>query len=249
MTLPADWIVPDWPAPGRVRALITTRNGGVSRAPFDGMNLATHVDDDPAAVIANRARLREYLPAEPCWLQQIHGTCVAEAAAASLQEADACIAREAGKVCAVMIADCLPVLLCDRDGTTVAAAHAGWRGLSAGVLESTVAAMDRAPGDLLAYLGPAIGPQAFEVGGEVLDAFARIDPRATECFRAKPPIADTPRKWLADLYGLARQRLAAAGVRAVYGGTGCTFSEPRRFFSHRRERRTGRQAALIWLAA
>jgi hypothetical protein len=146
-----------------------------------------------------------------------------------------------------MIADCLPVLLCDRAGTIVAAAHAGWRGLSAGVLESTITAMGCEPAQLLAYLGPAIGPQAFEVGGEVRDAFTRAGPRAAECFRAKPAPAGTPEKWLADLYGLARQRLADAGLRTVYGGTGCTFSEPQRFFSHRRDRRTGRQAALIWL--
>jgi purine-nucleoside/S-methyl-5'-thioadenosine phosphorylase / adenosine deaminase len=250
MTLPADWIVPDWPAPARVRGLITTRNGGVSQAPFDSMNLATQLDDDPAAVSVNRARLRGCLPAEPCWLQQVHGTRVVQAdAAAPLQEADACVARETGQVCVVMIADCLPVLLCDRAGTTVAVAHAGWRGLSAGVLESTIAAMGCAPAELLAYLGPAIGPEAFEVGGDVLDAFTRAQPRARECFRAKPVPAGASRKWLADLYGLARQRLASAGLRALYGGAGCTFSEPRRFFSHRRDRRTGRQAALIWLAA
>jgi YfiH family protein len=250
MTPPADWIVPDWPSPDRVRGLITTRNGGVSQAPFDSMNLAAHLDDDPEAVRANRACLREHVPAEPCWLQQVHGTRVVRAdAAAPGEQADACIAREAGRVCVVMIADCLPVLLCDRAGTIVAAAHAGWRGLSAGVLESTIAAMGCEPAELLAYLGPAIGPQAFEVGAEVRDAFTRARPRAAECFRAKPVTAGTPQKWLADLYGLARQRLAAAGLRAVYGGTGCTFDEPQRFFSHRRDRRTGRQAALIWLAA
>ncbi len=250
MTPPADWIVPDWPAPRRVRGLITTRNGGVSQSPFDSMNLAAHLDDDPEAVSANRARLRAHVPAEPCWLQQVHGTRVVRAdASAPGEQADACIAREAGRVCVVMIADCLPVLLCDRAGTIVAAAHAGWRGLSAGVLESTIAAMGCESAELLAYLGPAIGPHAFEVGDDVLDAFTRAHPRAAECFCAKRVPAGTPQKWLADLYGLARQRLAAAGLRAVYGGTGCTFSEPQRFFSHRRDRRTGRQAALIWLAA
>jgi YfiH family protein len=256
MTPPADWSVPDWPVPARVHALITTRNGGTSRPPFDSMNLATHLDDDPAAVRVNRELLRAHLPAEPCWLEQVHGTRVVQAdAAAPPQQADGCVARDPGRVCAVMIADCLPVLLCDRAGTTVAAAHAGWRGLSAGVLESTVAAMGCEPAQLMAYLGPAIGPQAFEVQVEVLDAFTRAHPRAGECFRAKPvpPGAPqnpgTPQKWLADLYGLARQRLVGAGVRAVYGGTGCTFSEPGRFFSHRRDRHTGRQAALIWLAA
>jgi purine-nucleoside/S-methyl-5'-thioadenosine phosphorylase / adenosine deaminase len=248
MPLPADWIVPDWPAPPRVRSLVTTRNGGTSNPPYDSMNLAAHLDDDAAAVRANRERLRVHLPAEPCWLQQVHGTRVVEAdAAAPASQADACVARGPRQVCAVVIADCLPVLLCDRAGTTVAAAHAGWRGLSAGVLERTVAVMGREPSELLAYLGPAIGPQAFEVQTDVLDAFTRALPRASECFRAKAAPADAPRKWLADLYGLARQRLAGAGVQAVYGGGSCTFSEPDRFFSHRRDRHTGRQAALIWI--
>jgi hypothetical protein len=250
MPLPADWIVPDWPAPPPVRCLITTRNGGTSAPPFDSMNLAAHVGDDPANVLANRRRLRRHLPAEPCWLEQVHGTRVVDAGTVrEATQADACIARSPAQVCAVMIADCLPVLLCDRTGTTVAAAHAGWRGLSAGVLERTVAAMDRASAQLLAYLGPAIGPQAFEVQADVLDAFTREDPRAQQCFRARPVAVDAPRKWLADLYGLARQRLARAGVEAVYGGSTCSFSEPARFFSHRRDGRTGRQAALVWLEA
>jgi YfiH family protein len=249
MPLPADWIVPDWPAPARVRSLVTTRNGGTSAPPFDSMNLATHVGDDRATVLSNRRRLRKHLPAEPCWLEQVHGTLAVEAGAVSnTTRADACIARGPAQVCAVMIADCLPVLLCDREGTTVAAAHAGWRGLSAGVLESTVAAMERAPAQLLAYLGPAIGPQAFEVQADVLDAFTRQDARARLCFRDRPVATGSPRKWLADLYGLARQRLARVGVEAVYGGSACTFSEPARFFSHRRDGRTGRQAALVWLA-
>jgi polyphenol oxidase len=250
MPLPADWIVPDWPAPSRVHGLITTRNGGTSGRPFDTMNLAEHVDDDPAAVRTNREHLLAHLPAEPRWLQQVHGTRVVEAdEATSLPQADACIARRAGNVCVVMIADCLPVLLCDRAGTMVGVVHAGWRGLCAGVLERTVAAMGCEPSQLLAYLGPAIGPQAFEVQADVLDAFVRADPQASACFRPRPIVTRTPRKWYADLYGLARQRLAGAGVPAVYGGVGCTFSEPARFFSHRRDRRTGRQAALIWLDA
>jgi len=250
MHLPVDWIVPDWPAPMRVRSLITTRNGGASAAPFDSMNLAAHVGDDPAAVGTNRGRLRQHLPAEPCWLQQMHGTNVVEAGTVTdAVQADACIARSPGRVCAVMVADCLPVLLCDRAGSTVAAAHAGWRGLSAGVLERTVAAMDRAPAQLMAYLGPAIGPRAFEVQADVLEAFTGLDPRAAQCFCDRPVVAGMPRKWLADLYGLARQRLAHAGVEAVYGGSACAFSEPARFFSHRRDGRTGRQAALVWLVA
>lgn len=249
MPLPADWIVPDWPAPARVHALVTTRNGGTSGPPFDSMNLAAHLDDDPAAVHANRERLRTHLPAEPRWLQQVHGTRVVDSDEMPLPPADACIARRSGQVCAVMIADCLPVLLCDLAGTTVAAAHAGWRGLNAGVLESTVAAMGCEPAQLLAYLGPAIGPRGFEVQADVLDAFVRNDPRAAEHFLAQPGTAAIPRKWHADLYGLARQRLAGAGLQCVYGGDHCTFSEPARFFSHRRDRRTGRQAALIWLDA
>jgi YfiH family protein len=246
----ADWIVPDWPAPPAVHSLVTTRSGGVSLAPFDNMNLGTRVGDDPAAVRANRERLRDALPGQPYWLNQVHGTRVVEAGQAGPDpEADACIARRVGDICVVMIADCLPVLLCDRAGTTVAAAHAGWRGLSAGVVERTVAAMGCEPSRLLAYLGPAIGPQAFEVQADVLDAFTRQNPHAAACFRARPVPPRTPAKWLADLYGLARQRLAGAGVAAVYGGGACTYSDPARFFSHRRDQRTGRQGALIWLEA
>jgi hypothetical protein len=231
-----------------VRSLITTRNGGVSAAPFDTMNLSTQVGDDPAAVRANRDALRAALPDEPYWLSQVHGTRVVEAGAAGPSpEADASVAHGSGRICVMTIADCLPVLLCNRAGTSVAAAHAGWRGLSAGVLENTVTAIGCDPGQLLAYLGPAIGPQAFEVQADVLEAFTRVDPRAAQCFLEKTVPAGTPRKWLANLYGLARQRLARAGVTQVYGGGGCTYSEPQRFFSHRRDRRTGRQAALIWL--
>jgi hypothetical protein len=246
----ADWIVPDWPAPTRVRALITSRNGGVSRAPFDSMNLGTRVGDDAWHVQENRARLRALLPAEPHWLRQVHGARVTEARrAAAEEEADACVARTPGEVCVVLVADCLPVLFCDRAGSVVAAAHAGWRGLSHGVLESTVAAMGPAGADLLAWLGPAIGPDAFEVGRDVLDAFTAVDFGAAACFRSKPPGPDSEPKWFADLYALARRRLAAVGVRAVFGGGLCTSSDARRFFSHRRDRRTGRQAALVWLEA
>jgi YfiH family protein len=252
----ADWIVPDWPAPARVRALATTRNGGVSRAPFDSMNLGTRVGDDAPHVSENRARLRALLPAEPHWLRQVHGSRVIEAGpSAAEEEADACVARAPGEVCVVLAADCLPVLFCDRAGSVVAAAHAGWRGLSQGVLESTVAASGCPAGNLLAWLGPAIGPDAFEVGRDVLDAFSAGDAGAQACFRSTPSAGmrheeigrDREPKWFADLYALARRRLAAAGVHAVFGGGLCTSSDPRRFFSHRRDRRTGRQAALVWL--
>lgn len=240
------FIVPNWPAPANVCALQSTRQGGVSPAPWASFNLGDHVGDDPARVAANRALLRGLLPGEPCWLQQVHGTFAVDVAkmakTAQVPEADAAYARQAGQVCVVMTADCLPVLFCDRAGTVVAAAHAGWRGLLAGVLESTLHAMGVAPGELLAWLGPAIGPQAFEVGDEVRAAFVAHDPAAAAAFAAH-----TPGKWLADIELLARQRLNQAGVTAIYGGGMCTVSDPERFFSYRRDGQTGRMAALIWL--
>ena len=246
----ADWIVPQWPAGPKVHALITTRNGGVSLPPLDTFNLGAQVGDDTDALLANRRKLRTKLPAEPYWLRQVHGTRVVNAAEGThLPEADACIATEPDQVCTVLVADCLPVLFCDRAGTTVAAAHAGWRGLSAGVLENTVAALRCQPGNLLAYLGPAIGPGAFEVGADVLEAFTQVDPGAADCFQTKSQTQPQEHKWFADLYSLARRRLARAGVTAVFGGDLCTFRDPERFFSHRRDKRTGRQAALIWLSA
>lgn len=238
------WIVPDWAAPARVRALITTRHGGVSLPPYDGLNLAGHVGDAPEAVARNRAILRAHLPAEPKWLRQVHAAAVADAGAAVGEpEADAGVARGPGTVCAVLVADCLPVLLCDRGGTVVAAAHAGWRGLAGGVIERTVEAMGVEPASLLAYLGPAIGPAAFEVGGEVRQAFTAFDPAAAAAF-----VPGAPGKWLADIYLLARQRLARLGVTRVSGGGFCTRSEGERFFSYRRDGATGRMAALVWLA-
>lgn len=236
-------LVPDWPVPARVRALITTRAGGTSVGPYASLNLADHVGDDPAAVRANRARLRALLPAEPVWLEQVHGTDVLCVETGGARRADAAVSRTPGTVCAVLTADCLPVLLADRAGTVVAAAHAGWRGLCAGVLERTVAAMDTDPGQLLAWLGPAIGPEAFQVGDEVRAAFLAVDAAAAAAFRP-----DGPGKWRADLYALARQRLARAGVQARYGGGLCTFSDPGRFFSYRRDGTTGRMASLIWLS-
>lgn len=244
-----EWILPDWPAPASIHAFMTTRAGGVSRPPFDAFNLAAHVGDDPAAVAENRRLLRAHLPAEPIWLTQVHGTAVAEAGRdVAGVEADAAVARAPGQVCAVLTADCLPVLLCDERGSVVAAAHAGWRGLVAGVLEATVRSMGIGPARILAWLGPAIGPDAFEVGDEVRQAFIEHYPLAATAFRPALPgtLDELPRKWLADLYALARLRLAAVGVERVHGGIGCTHRDAARFYSYRRDGRTGRMAALIW---
>lgn len=238
-----DFIVPDWPAPANVHALVTTRGGGVSVGPYASLNLADHVGDDPAAVAENRRRLRALLPAEPVWLDQVHGTrCVDAAGVAPGSKADASFTRTPGVVCAVLTADCLPVLLCDEAGTVVAAAHAGWRGLAAGVLEATVAAMG-VPGErLLAWLGPAIGPASFEVGGEVRDAFVAHDPAAETAFRAR-----ANGKWLCDLTRLARLRLAALGVCRLTSADFDTCRDAERFFSYRRDGATGRMASLIWI--
>ncbi len=242
-SLPEDWIVPDWPAPARVRALITSRNGGGSTGRYSSMNLGPRVDDDPDVVDANRRLLKQFLPAEPKWLNQVHGTTVVDAESITRPvEADASVATSPGCVSAVLVADCLPILFTDRTGSVVAAAHAGWRGLAAGVIENTVRALRMPPQNLLAYLGPAIGPAAFEVGNEVRDAFVTVDPTAGCAF-----VPDKSNKWLADLYVLARQRLASAGLLNVYGGVKCTYSDPARFFSHRRDKVSGRMAALIWI--
>jgi YfiH family protein len=241
-------IRPDWPAPAWVRACATTRAGGVSAGRFASLNLGDHVGDDPAAVAANRASLRAALglPAEPLWLRQVHGTRVAEAQRDGAGvEADAMIAAAPGEVCAVLTADCLPVIFCDAAGSAVAAAHAGWRGLAAGVLEATVAAFavrGVAPGALLAWIGPAIGAAAYEVGAEVRAAFLARDPGAGVGFTA-----NARGRWQLDLAALARRRLVAAGVARVFGGDLCTASDARRFFSHRRDGPCGRQATLIWL--
>jgi YfiH family protein len=238
----------DWPAPARVRAGATTRLGGVSVGAFASLNLGDHVNDDPSAVRRNRELLRSELalPGEPVWLQQVHGAAAVEATVAGNRvAADASWTSTPGVVCAVLTADCLPVLFCNRAGTRVAAAHAGWRGLVAGVLESTLAwlAADGAPPDsLLAWLGPGIGPAGYEVGADVRDAFLRADPAAEVAFRH-----NRPGHWLLDLYAVARLRLRRAGVTAISGGDYCTLAERERFFSHRRDGITGRQATLIWL--
>lgn len=237
-----DWLTPDWPAPANVRACVTTRSGGVSVEPFDTFNLGDHVGDDPAAVAANRQHLFEVLGCHPAWLSQVHGICVVEADPTQVAEADGNWTATSGIACAAMTADCLPALFCDRAGTRVAAAHAGWRGLAGGVLEATVRALDVAPEELLVWLGPAIGPQAFEVGAEVREAFIERHAEADCAF--VPGLA--PGKFMADLYQLARIRLAAVGVTAVSGGGLCTYSDPR-FYSYRRSTRTGRFVSLVWL--
>ncbi|MGE8500095.1 MAG: peptidoglycan editing factor PgeF [Pseudomonas sp.] len=240
---PHDWLVPDWPAPSRVRACTTTRLGGISATPFDTLNLGDHVEDDPQSVVVNRQRLVSQLGCQPAWLRQVHGVVVAEADPGTVVEADASWTNLPGVACTVMTADCLPALFCDQAGTRVAAAHAGWRGLAAGVLESTLDSLGCAPEDVLVWLGPAIGPQAFEVGAEVRDVFLAQHLHAADAF---VPSANAGR-FMADIYQLARIRLAARGVTAVYGGGLCTYSDPR-FFSYRRASRTGRFASLIWLA-
>jgi YfiH family protein len=235
-------LIPDWPAPASVQACVTTRAGGVSAAPYDSLNLGDHVGDAPQAVAVNRGRLTEQFGIRPAWLSQVHGVVVAEADPARILEADGSWTSTPGIACTVMTADCLPALFCNRAGTRVAAAHAGWRGLVNGVLEATVEQMAVAPEDILVWLGPAIGPRNFEVGAEVREAFVSRHAQAAEAF--VPGAA--PGKYLADIYQLARVRLAAVGVTAVYGGGLCTI-EDTRFYSYRRANPTGRQAALVWL--
>ena len=240
-----DLIIPDWPAPSKVRACSTTRAGGVSAAPWDSLNLGDHVGDQPAAVEANRQRLVDMagLPAMPWWLEQVHGTEVArlDGHTPALRRADAVWSNQPGAVCAVMTADCLPVLFCSADGKEVAAAHAGWRGLSAGVLENTLRQFSVPPQEIHAWMGPAIGPDAFEVGPEVKAAFVAHDSAAAAAFR---PAGE---KFYANLWLLARQRLMAQGIASVSGGGRCTWHDSAHFFSWRRNGTTGRMASLIWL--
>lgn len=249
------FLTPDWPAPAHIRSLQTTRLGGHSQPPYDSLNLGDHVGDNPAVVAQNRAVVSRVIgnPGNPpCWLQQVHGTAVFDLdhdplpVDGSAPVADAAISREAGKVCVVMTADCLPLLFCDRAGTVVAAAHAGWRGLCDGVIESTVAAMQVPTSEILVWLGPAIGPTAFEVGDEVRAAFIAQSAEAASAFHPSPAGNG---KWFADIFVLARQRLHALGIDAIYGGGVCTVSDPARFFSHRRSAPCGRLATLIWKTA
>lgn len=241
---PADWLVPEWPVPARVRACVTTRSTGNSTGPYAQFNLGEHVGEALATVQANRVELAAQLGCTPVWLEQVHGVTVVEAAPEQgrLAEADASFTCTAGLACAILTADCLPVLLADTQGRCVAAAHAGWRGLVAGVLENTVAALPVEPGELVAWLGPAIGAQVYEVGPEVRYAFMQQQPEAAMAFVP----SSRPDHWLADLYQLARLRLAACGVTAVYGGGLCTLTDTR-FYSYRQSPQTGRFASLIWL--
>jgi YfiH family protein len=237
------WLAATWPAPSRVHAGVTTRTGGVSLPPYDSLNLALHVGDDPAAVAENRERLRRFLclPAEPIWLNQVHGVQVCTDVQAGAQ-ADACVSHQPGQVCVVMTADCLPVLLCDQAGTVVAAAHAGWRGLAAGVIVETLTRMLVEPATIMAWLGPAIGPQAFEVGDDVRRVFLDLNDAYARVFTSH-----TPGKWLMDLYAAARLQLADLGVTQLYGGEHCTYQDRQRFYSYRRDRATGRMASLLWI--
>lgn len=256
-----DPIFPDWPdAPASIGALASTRTGGNSGTPYDdgqgggGLNLGLHCGDDDAAVQRNRARLQQVLPGRPAWISQVHGIAVADAAAVGpglpVQVADASIASAPGLVCAVMTADCLPVLLADADGKVVGAAHAGWRGLAAGVLGETVRAMRVAgAGEITAWMGPAIGPEQFEVGGDVLDSFmaGAQAGEAAQVRAAFRPYPGREGKYLADIYALGRLFLARDGVTRVSGGTYCTATDGARFYSYRRDHVTGRQASLIWI--
>jgi YfiH family protein len=263
--MPIEWLAPHWPAPPNVRALSTLRDGGVSVGRYATLNLGGHVHDAPEAVAENRRRLRiaAGLPAEPVWLAQVHGIRIADLDSSSPDlsatapgesdgtatppgppTADGAVTRTPGRICAVLTADCLPVLFASEAGDAVAAAHAGWRGLAGGVIESVVAALGSAPASLLVWLGPAIGPRHFEVGPEVRDALLSGDPGALTAF-----VPNSRGRFMADLAGLARRRLERLGVRRIYGGGECTYAEPARYFSHRRDGETGRQATLVWLNA
>lgn len=244
----ADWITPDWPAPPQVKAAATLRSGGVSEGTFASLNLGSHVGDEATAVAENRRLLKAalHLPAEPTWLNQVHGINVvaADRQDASPPTADASVAKQTGRVCVVMTADCLPVLFCDRQGTRVAAAHAGWRGLVGGVLGATIQALGLPPSQLMAWLGPAIEPEAFEVGPEVREQFVALQADNAAAFQS-----NARGRWQADLYQLARNELARLGVVDVHGGSFQCYADSKRFFSYRRDTRTGRMATLVWLTA
>lgn len=239
---PFDWLTPDWPAPKHVQACVTTRSSGNSVGSFAAFNLGDHVGDSHEQVQANRQYLAAALDCRPTWLNQVHGDHVVAADTRQILTADASVSRETGLACCIMSADCLPVLFTDQAGSCVAAAHAGWRSLAAGILENTVASMQVAPQQVMAWLGPAIGVAAFEVGSEVRTAFVHDNPSTAQAFVP----SENDDRWMADIYQLARLRLAACGVTAVYGGGFCTVTDPR-FYSYRRQAVTGRFASLVWL--
>lgn len=246
MTPAAEWLVPEWPAPARVRAFFTTRAGGVSEGEYASMNLGFSSGDDPGRVRENRRIVRAALPSEPAYLRQVHGTGVADLdriAPGEPATADAAMTARPGTVAAVLTADCMPLLLADEGGARVAAVHAGWRGMAAGVIERAVEALGVEASRILAWMGPTIGPDAFEVGPEVREAFVARHGGADRHFRA-----GRPGKYMADLYGLARLRLGEKGVARVFGGGFCTFHEPGRFFSYRRKPESGRMGAFIWIS-
>lgn len=245
-----DWIIPNWPSPLNVKAIVTTRKGGVSRnhnGAYAELNLGDHVHDDLLSVQQNRALLRKYLPNDPCWLKQVHGAkpvWIGENQNQVQPEGDAALTCYKGCVCAVLVADCLPVFLCDTSGSAVGVIHAGWRGLASGIIENSILEMACKSTGIIAWLGPAIGPKHFEIGEEVRDVFLKQDSKSSSAFT----VSHDGKKWFADLFKLARQRLADVGVTQVYGGNECTYSNPSRFYSYRRDGKTGRMAALIWLA-
>jgi YfiH family protein len=246
-----NFIVPNWPAPSNVKALQTTRIGGVSHIPYASLNLGAHVNDDANAVAKNRQLLSSYLPSEPVWVNQVHGVEVIDAARSTcLQNADASFTTQANVVCVTMTADCLPVLLCDKAGTVVAAVHAGWRGLCDGAIEAAVNKLPVENSEILAWLGPAIGPDAFEVGDEVRQQFMQHDHRAEQAFKRHGSHKEN-QKWLCNMYLIAQQHLNKLGVTQIYGGSVnesfCTYTDEARFFSFRRDNVTGRMASLIWL--
>jgi hypothetical protein len=239
------WLIPDWPAPASVRALSTCRAGGVSGPPFASLNLAGHVGDAVDAVAENRRLLRAAagLQMEPRWLAQIHGICVRDLDASDPDgPADAAVTRQPDRICAILTADCLPILLAAESGDRVGAAHAGWRGLAGGVIEAAVTALRTAPRELLAWLGPAIGPRHFEIGADVREALLAGDPAAASAF-----VTNARGRFMADIHALARSRLERLGVERIYGAAECTYTDGDKYFSHRRDGRTGRQATLIWL--
>ncbi len=244
LDIPCWWLAANWPTPARVRAGITTRVGGDSKHPYQGFNLALHVGDNPEAVVRNRSQLRQglHLPQEPCWLQQVHGKQVIFASDQIGQSADGSITSGPGHVCAVQVADCVPLLLADTAGIQVAAIHAGWRGIAAGIIDAAVSAMSAPAEQLLAWIGPCIGPDRYEVGSEVRAACLQAEPGATRCFEST-----TPDHWRADLRQLVSTGLRRRGIARIYGNDNCVAENSRLFYSHRRDGRTGRMAALIWI--